>query len=74
MLLLATSAWVRAKNTDFNECYMIGDRQEDKECAERGGAKFIWASILHAKFASPGMREIECQHVDSDVLAEFLSL
>lgn len=60
--------------TDLSNCWMIGDRPEDQQCAAASGVKFIWASILHAKFAGLGMREIECQHIDSDVLIEFLSL
>jgi D-glycero-D-manno-heptose 1,7-bisphosphate phosphatase len=57
-----------------NSCWMIGDRPEDEACALAAGIKFIWASVMHAKFAGSGMREIECQHIDPNVLAEFLSL
>jgi D-glycero-D-manno-heptose 1,7-bisphosphate phosphatase len=60
--------------TDLNDCWMIGDRPEDQQCAEAAGVKFVWASVMHAKFAGPGMREIECQHIEPDVLREFLSL
>lgn len=74
MLLLATSAWVRVKSTDFNNCWMIGDRPEDEACAAAADVKFIWASVMHAKFASPGMREINCLHLNPDLLMEFLSL
>jgi phosphoglycolate phosphatase-like HAD superfamily hydrolase len=53
---------------------MIGDRPEDEACALAAGIKFIWASVMHAKFAGPGMREIECQHISPDILMEFLAL
>jgi len=56
------------------DCWMIGDRPEDEACALAAGIKFVWASVMHAKFAGPGMREIECQHLDPDVLVQFLSL
>lgn len=59
---------------DLSDCWMIGDRPEDQACAADAGAKFIWASILHNKFAGPGMREIDCQHIDPNTLTEFLSL
>jgi D-glycero-D-manno-heptose 1,7-bisphosphate phosphatase len=59
---------------ELADCWMIGDRPEDQQCAEAAGIKFVWASVMHAKFAGPGMREIECQHLDPDVLGQFLSL
>jgi D-glycero-D-manno-heptose 1,7-bisphosphate phosphatase len=59
---------------EIADCWMIGDRPEDEQCAAAAGVKFVWASVLHAKFAGPGMREIECQHIEPDVLMEFLSL
>jgi len=59
---------------DLSDCWMIGDRPEDQECAEAAGVKFVWASAMHAKFAGPGMREIECQHIDPNILMEFLAL
>jgi len=70
MILLAASQTL----ADLSDSWMIGDRPEDEACAAAAGVKFIWASILHAKFAGPGMREIDCQHIAPDVLAEFLSL
>lgn len=57
-----------------NNCWMIGDRPEDEACASAAGIKFIWASVMHAKFAGPGMREVECQHIAPDILVEFLSI
>ena len=60
--------------TDLSNCWMIGDRPEDQQCAEAAGVKFVWASVLHAEFAGPGMREIDCQHIAPDVLMEFLAL
>lgn len=57
-----------------SNCWMIGDRPEDEACASAAGIKFIWASVMHAKFADPGMREIECQHIEPDILMEFLAL
>jgi D-glycero-D-manno-heptose 1,7-bisphosphate phosphatase len=68
MLLLA------AKGNIGKDCWMIGDRPEDQQCAEDAGVKFVWAAVMHAKFAGPGMKEIECQHIDPNVLTEFLSL
>ncbi len=59
---------------DLSDCWMIGDRPEDEACALAAGIKFIWASVMHAKFAGPGMREIECQHISPDILMEFLAL
>jgi D-glycero-D-manno-heptose 1,7-bisphosphate phosphatase len=59
---------------ELEDCWMIGDRPEDEACAAAAGVKFVWASILHAKFAGPGMREIDCQHIPPDVLMEFLAL
>jgi len=59
---------------ELADCWMIGDRPEDEACALAAGIKFIWASIMHAKFAGPGMREIECQHIEPDVLMQFLSI
>jgi D-glycero-D-manno-heptose 1,7-bisphosphate phosphatase len=63
-----------AKENIHKASWMIGDRPEDQKCAEAAGVKFVWASVMHAKFAGPGMREIECQHIEPDVLREFLSL
>ncbi|MEG4327903.1 HAD-IIIA family hydrolase [Microcoleus sp. herbarium5] len=57
-----------------SDSWMIGDRPEDEACAAAAGVKFIWASVMHAKFAGPGMREIDCQHIDPDVLMQFLAL
>jgi D-glycero-D-manno-heptose 1,7-bisphosphate phosphatase len=59
---------------ELKDCWMIGDRPEDQQCAEAAGVKFVWASVMHAKFAGSGMREVECQHFDPNVLTEFLSL
>ena len=59
---------------DLSDCWMIGDRTEDEACAAAAGVKFIWASILHNRFAGPGMREMDCQHINPNVLTEFLSL
>jgi D-glycero-D-manno-heptose 1,7-bisphosphate phosphatase len=59
---------------DIAQSWVIGDRPEDQQCAEAAGVKFVWAAVMHAKFAGSGMREIECQHIDPDVLTEFLSL
>jgi D-glycero-D-manno-heptose 1,7-bisphosphate phosphatase len=59
---------------ELKDCWMIGDRPEDQQCAEAAGVKFVWASVMHSKFANPGMREIECPHIDPDVLMQFLSL
>jgi len=61
-------------SVDIGDCWMIGDRPEDEACALAAGIKFIWASVMHAKFAGPGMREIECQHISPDILMEFLAL
>jgi D-glycero-D-manno-heptose 1,7-bisphosphate phosphatase len=60
---------------DIAQSWMIGDdRAEDQQCAEAAGVKFVWAAAMHAKFAGPGMRELKCQHIDPNVLTEFLSL
>jgi D-glycero-D-manno-heptose 1,7-bisphosphate phosphatase len=59
---------------ELKDCWMIGDRPEDQQCAEAAGVKFVWASVMHSKFAGPGMREIECQHIAPDILMEFLAL
>lgn len=67
-------AITRFNDLEIAECWMIGDRPEDQECAQGAGVKFVWASVMHAKFAGPGMRELECQHTDPSVLIEFLSL
>lgn len=69
MLLIAAQALA-----DLRECWMIGDRPEDQQCATAAGVKFIWASVMHAKFAGPGIREIECRHIAPDILTEFLGL
>jgi hypothetical protein len=50
---------------------MIVDRPEDEACAAAAGIKFIWASVMHPKFADPGMREIECQHIQPEILTDF---
>ena len=57
-----------------DDCWMIGDRPEDQKCAEAAGVKFVWASVMHSKFAGSGMREIDCQHIAPDILMEFLAL
>jgi D-glycero-D-manno-heptose 1,7-bisphosphate phosphatase len=59
---------------EIADCWMIGDRPEDQKCAEAAGVKFVWAKVMHAKFAAPGMREIDCLDIDPNVLTEFLSL
>jgi D-glycero-D-manno-heptose 1,7-bisphosphate phosphatase len=59
---------------NLSDCWMIGDRSEDQQCAEAAEIKFIWASVMHAKFADSGMQEIECTHTDPNVLTEFLAL
>ena len=69
MLLIAAQTLAELK-----DCWMIGDRPEDEACASAAGIKFIWASVMHAKFAGPGMREIECQHIEPDTLMDFLAL
>jgi D-glycero-D-manno-heptose 1,7-bisphosphate phosphatase len=71
MLLLAAQSLVDLNDGNH---WMIGDRSEDKQCAEAAGVNFVWASIMHAKFASPSPQEIHCQHIQPDVLIEFLSL
>jgi phosphoglycolate phosphatase-like HAD superfamily hydrolase len=63
-----------AKENIHKASWMIGDRPEDQQCAEAAGVKFIWASVMHAKFAGPEMREIECQHIEPNILMEFLAL
>jgi D-glycero-D-manno-heptose 1,7-bisphosphate phosphatase len=68
MLLLA------AKGNIWKNCFMIGDRAEDQQCAEAAGVNFIWASVMHAKFGDTGMHEIECKHINPDVLAQFLKI
>ena len=57
-----------------SNCWMIGDRPEDEQAAAAAGIKFIWASVLHAKFANPGMQEIDGQHIAPDILMQFLAL
>lgn len=69
MILIAAQALA-----ELTDCWMVGDRPEDEACATAAGIKFIWASVLHAKFAGPGMREIECQHIAPDILMKFLAL
>lgn len=65
---------IGAKGNTHKDSWMIGDRPEDQQCAEVAGVKFVWASVMQAKFAGPGMREIECQHIEPDVLMQFLSI
>src|SRR4028118_1129431 len=60
--------------TDLSNCWMVGDRPEDQQCAEAAGVKFVWASVMHAKFAGPGMPQSEWQHIEPDVLMQFLRL
>ena len=62
-----------SNTAELADCWRIGDRPEDQQCAEATGVKFIWA-VMHAKFGGPGMREIECQHIAPDILMEFLAL
>jgi len=71
MIELATKGF---SDLDIAQSWMIGDRPEDQQCAEAAGIKFVWASVMHSKFAGPGMREIECQHIAPDILMEFLAL
>ena len=71
MILVALQGFY---TVNIENCWMIGDRPEDEACAAAAGVKFVWASVMHAKFASPGMREIDCQHISPDVLMEFLAL
>jgi D-glycero-D-manno-heptose 1,7-bisphosphate phosphatase len=70
MIELAMRGFIDLKTEN---CWMIGDRSEDQQCAEAAGVKFIWASVMHAKFAGSGMRD-NCLHLDPDVLMEFLAL
>ncbi|MEG4013103.1 MULTISPECIES: HAD-IIIA family hydrolase [unclassified Microcoleus] len=60
--------------TDLSDCWMIGDRPEDEVCAKSAEIKFVWASVLHAKFSAPGIKEIDCLHLDPDVLMQFLGI
>lgn len=59
---------------ELKDCWMIGDRPEDQQCAEAAGVKFVWASVMHAKFAGPGMEDIDGQHIAPDILMQFLAL
>jgi D-glycero-D-manno-heptose 1,7-bisphosphate phosphatase len=35
---------------ELKDCWMIGDRPEDQQCAEAAGVKFVWASVMHRHF------------------------
>lgn len=67
MILLA------AKGNIHKDCWMIGDRPEDEQCAAAAGIKFVPAAVMLAKF-TPGMSEISCTHTNPAVLLEFLAL
>lgn len=67
MLLIA------AESFGLEDAWMVGDRPEDKQCAEAAGINFIPAAVMLAKF-TPGMSEIACTHTDPAVLLEFLAL
>lgn len=43
---------------DRNECWMIGDRPEDEECARNAGINFLPADIWHQRHR-PGIHQFE---------------
>jgi histidinol phosphatase-like enzyme len=59
---------------EIEQCWMVGDRNEDQQCAEAAGIKFVWASVMHAEFAGSGIQEVKCPHISADILKEFISL
>jgi len=54
------------------ETWMIGDRPEDKGCAETAKINFMWADIVRNKFI-PGEHE-QIIHIDREVLLKFLAI
>ncbi|TAG98755.1 MAG: HAD-IIIA family hydrolase [Oscillatoriales cyanobacterium] len=59
---------------DWDECWMVGDRDEDKKCAIAADINFVPTTVMLAKFTNLGMQEIECTHTDPNVLLKFLAL
>ncbi|HLO52519.1 MAG TPA: HAD-IIIA family hydrolase [Kamptonema sp.] len=70
-------ALIESETEEVEDCWMVGDRPEDQQCAANAGINFIWADYLHAKFQEPGMIEIDPTHLeqtDEGTLKLFLSL
>ncbi|MDF0556372.1 HAD hydrolase-like protein [Kamptonema sp. UHCC 0994] len=76
MIAIASSNFCSPEELQ-RDCWMVGDRPEDQQCATSAGINFIWADYLHAKFQEPGMIEIDPTHLeqtDEGTLKLFLSL
>lgn len=55
------------------DCWMAGDRPEDKACAEAAGIRFVWADMMLSKFV-PGMHEPNTEGIDKQTILDFLAL
>lgn len=49
------------------DCWYVGDRPEDKQCAAAAGVNFLWAEVWRSRFL-PGMHE----HAVTPIELEFL--
>ena len=54
--------------------WMIGDRPEDKGCAETGKINFMWADIVRNKFIAEHEQIAHIDRVDREVLLKFLAI
>lgn len=57
-----------------SECWMIGDRPEDEQCAAAANINFMWADVWRDRFKK-GLGEVDLsdRHIDKEVLLKFLA-
>lgn len=51
-----------------SECWMIGDRPEDEQCAAAANINFMWADVWRDRFKK-GLGEVDLsdRHIDKEV-------
>lgn len=71
MILIAA----KGLSDDLSDCWMVGDRNEDQECAAAAGVNFVWATMIRCKFDRNAKPEtLKGFMIDTKTLSKFLSL
>jgi D-glycero-D-manno-heptose 1,7-bisphosphate phosphatase len=57
-----------------DECWMIGDREEDRLAARAAGINFMWADVWRSRFVK-GLNtlDLSCRHISKEILLKFLA-